>query len=50
VNKSIRALWVSGATAGSLVCIGIAPANALNYANCTALHKDFKHGVAKSYK
>ena len=39
------------ALVAALVFGGMAPANAqLHYKNCTALNKDFKHGVAKSKK
>jgi hypothetical protein len=51
VNRSIRLGLTGAVTAAALVFGGMAPANAqLRYPNCTALHKDFKHGVAKSRK
>jgi hypothetical protein len=48
---SLRSGLLAAAATGALVLSGVAPATAqTNYANCTALHRDFKHGVAKSYK
>ena len=51
MNRSIRAAAGAAAAAIALTVAGVTPAHAaqLKYANCTALHKDFKHGVAKSY-
>lgn len=39
------------AATATLTLTGLGPANAqINYRNCDALHRDFKHGVAKSHK
>jgi S-adenosylmethionine hydrolase len=50
MRNTTRAMSVVAVTA-ALTAALVAPANAqLKYANCDALHKDFKHGVAKGPK
>ncbi len=45
----IRTIAVAAAAAALTVTgIGSADAAQLKYSNCTALHQDFKHGVARS--
>ena len=49
MNHPFRAIAISTAAVASLILTGLAPASATtHYANCTALHRDFKHGVSKS--
>lgn len=44
-----RAIAITAAVGALLMLSGIAPASAqTHYANCTALHRDFRHGVSKS--
>ena len=51
MHRTVRATLVAGATTAALALAGVSPASAqIHYANCTALHKDFKHGVSKSRK
>ncbi|GAB2982964.1 excalibur calcium-binding domain-containing protein [Nocardioides montaniterrae] len=46
-TRVIAALSVAALSSG--LALSVAPsAEAASYANCTALHRDFKHGVAKS--
>ena len=40
----------TAAAALTLTSVASADAAQLKYSNCTALHQDFKHGVAKSRK
>ena len=47
--RTAKTVLVAVALSASAVTLAAAPANAVkDYANCTALHKDFKYGVAKS--
>jgi hypothetical protein len=51
MRHPLIAVLASTAAVAALSLTLVAPANAqLKYANCTALHKDFKHGVAKGPK
>lgn len=51
MRRPLLAVLTSTAAVATLALSPAAPANAqTNYANCTALHNDSKHGVAKSYK
>jgi hypothetical protein len=49
MNRITRTLVAAGAITLSLGATSMAPAQAqTKYSNCTALHRDFKHGVARS--
>ena len=49
MHRPLAAILVSTAAVATLTLSTVAPASAqIKYANCTALHRDFKHGVAKS--
>jgi len=49
MRRSVRSTLTVVALTAALALGGVAPANAqLYYKSCTALHKDSKHGVAKS--
>ena len=51
MHRTIRTTLTVAAAAAALSLVGLAPANAqTSYRSCDALHKDFKHGVAKSYR
>lgn len=49
ISKLIRAALVAGLLAGggAIAAASPAEASAPHYKNCTALHKKYKHGVAK---
>jgi hypothetical protein len=49
VKTRLLAALSTAALAGSLVATIAPAAEAAPYSSCTALHRDFKHGVAKSY-
>jgi hypothetical protein len=49
MHRITRALVAAGAATLGLGVLSMGPAQAqTNYSNCTALHRDFKHGVARS--
>lgn len=49
--RTAKSVLVAAALSVSALTFVAGPANAVtDYANCTALHRDFKYGVAKSKK
>jgi ABC-type sugar transport system substrate-binding protein len=50
MRRTVVTALATAAVAGSML-VGPVAANAQTYySSCTALHRDFRHGVAKSYK
>lgn len=47
--RATRATFTAVALTAAVLTVTVAPASAVtDYANCDALHKDFKYGVAKN--
>jgi hypothetical protein len=49
IKHHLAAISIATAAAAVLTLAGPAANAQTYYPNCTALHRDFKHGVAKSY-
>jgi len=52
VNSFVRAACIAAAAALTTSIVALSPATAAQsyYSSCDALHRDFTHGVAKSFK